>query len=170
MKVSVKLDSNNQLPAAYGKFANPEDFKNHYPLRSFPIQISELPAQTRTWAFTFTDPDSIPVCGFSWIHWSGANLPAEVLELPANASQQPPVAFLQGKNSTISSFIGETDPTIYEHYVGPTPPDQLHRYELRVYAVDQILPLTNGFWLNELQHALTGHILAHVKIILPYRA
>ena len=145
MKVSVKLDSNNQLPAAYGKFANPEDFKNHY-------------------------PDSIPVCGFSWIHWSGANLPAEVLELPANASQQPPVAFLQGKNSTISSFIGETDPTIYEHYVGPTPPDQLHRYELRVYAVDQILPLTNGFWLNELQHALTGHILAHAKIILPYRA
>lgn len=39
------------------------------------------------------------------------------------------------------------------------PPDQPHLYELHVYALDIELDLQNGFYLNELHHAMNDHIL-----------
>ncbi|MBA1393667.1 YbhB/YbcL family Raf kinase inhibitor-like protein, partial [Lactobacillus sp. XV13L] len=96
-------------------------------------------------------------------------LPADLTEIPENASQKPPFSMIQGKNSTASPYINETDPTISQRYVGPTPPTGIHQYELRVYALDKVLDLQPGFWMNELQHAMSGHILSHQKLILPYR-
>ncbi|RHW51964.1 YbhB/YbcL family Raf kinase inhibitor-like protein [Bombilactobacillus bombi] len=168
MKIEVALDQ-GRLPAKYGKFGAAADFKNQHPLRSFPIKISNLPEQAVSLALTFVDPDSIPVAGFQWIHWTAANLPINIQEIPENASQQPPFSFIQGKNSTASPYINEADASINQRYVGPTPPSGIHNYELRLYALDKKLDLKAGFWMNELQHAMEGHILEHQKLILPYR-
>ncbi len=168
MKITVKLNQ-GQLPKKYGKFGDAADFKGAYPLRSFPISIYEQPAQTASFALTLIDPDSIPVAGFPWIHWTAANLHGDLTEIPENSSQKPPFSMIQGKNSTASPYIQEKDPLICQHYVGPTPPQGVHNYELRIYALDQKLALTPGFWMNELLHAMEGHILTHQKIILPYR-
>lgn len=168
MKITVKLNQ-GQLPKKYGKFGDVADFKKQYPIISFPIRIYETPVQTASLALTLVDPDSIPVAGFPWIHWTAANLPNDLTEIPENSSQNPPFIMIQGKNSTASPYIKETDPLICEHYVGPTPPKGVHNYELRIYALDQELDLSPGFWMNELLHAMEGHILTHQKLILPYR-
>lgn len=45
-------------------------------------------------------------------------------------------------------------------YSGMTPPDKDHVYELHIFALDCMLELENGFWLNELYQKMEGHILA----------
>lgn len=167
MEINVKLD-NGFLPDAYGKRAPKDTYIKGQPSVSFPIEITDVPAGTKTLALTLVDPDSIPVCGFQWIHWTAANIPAHTTKIPANASQNAVLSFIQGKNSIAGALIGEKDTKINQHYIGPTPPDKTHDYELRVYALDTQLNLKNGFWMNELQHAMNGHIIDHRKFILPY--
>ncbi|CAJ1188914.1 PEBP family protein [Companilactobacillus paralimentarius DSM 13238 = JCM 10415] len=168
MDVNVSLP-NNLLPDKYGKHAAPEDIKNGKPLISFPIQLSNLPADTKTIALTFTDPDSIPVCGFEWIHWTMANIPNSQLEIPENFSRLAQSPIVQGKNSTASPlFDGPKD--LATGYNGPYPPDQTHDYILKVFALDDNLNLENGFWMNELLHQMDGHILDQAQITIPSRA
>ena len=45
-----------------------------------------------------------------------------------------------------------------------------HTYTLRVYALDNAPQLREGFWLNELLHAMEGHILGEAVAQLPARA
>ena len=40
-----------------------------------------------------------------------------------------------------------------------TPPDKSHTYELHIFALDEMLDLKNGFYLNELYEKMEGHIL-----------
>ena len=54
-------------------------------------------------------------------------------------------------------------------YNGPQPPDRDHTYTLRVYALDNAPQLREGFWLNELLHAMEGHILGEAVAQLPAR-
>jgi phosphatidylethanolamine-binding protein (PEBP) family uncharacterized protein len=39
-----------------------------------------------------------------------------------------------------------------------------------VYALDTKLPLTDGFWLNQLMDAMDGHILAEATQVVMGRA
>lgn len=45
-----------------------------------------------------------------------------------------------------------------------TPPDQAHTYELHVFALDCLLDLEMGFYLNELYHKMEQHILAQCTL------
>lgn len=168
MKINVSLP-NNLLPDKYGKYAAAEDIKNGKPLISFPIELSNIPADAKTIALTFTDPDSIPVCGFEWIHWTAANIPSTQVKLPENFSQITTTPVVQGKNSSASPLLdGPKD--VATGYNGPCPPDQTHDYVLHVFALDDNLDLENGFWMNELLHKMDGHILATAKKTIPSRA
>lgn len=168
MKVSVPLE-NGLLADEYGKYAPTSAMLADHPIKSFPITVTDLPTGTKTLALTFVDYDSTPVCGFTWIHWLAANIPATMTELPANASRDLGDQFVQGRNSNAGALVN-SDPQIITGYVGPQPPDQTHDYTLRIYALDNTLPLKNGYWLNEFIHAAHGHILDHGKIDLPSRA
>ncbi|WP_251545839.1 YbhB/YbcL family Raf kinase inhibitor-like protein [Limosilactobacillus caecicola] len=166
MKINVPLN-NALLPDQYGKFA-PENAKiGGNPSTSFPIQIKDAPAETAAYALVMIDHDSIPVCGFTWIHWIAANIPADWSTIPENASLELKDRFIQGKNSNASRFVNAEPAT---GYTGPTPPNGTHDYQLTVYALDTVLPLKNGYWLNEFLHQADGHILDQATITLPSRA
>ncbi|CAJ1193986.1 hypothetical protein CPR19088_GLDEOEPO_02262 [Companilactobacillus paralimentarius] len=168
MEITVSLP-NNLLPDKYGKYAAPDDIKNGKPVISFPIKLSDIPADAKTIAFTFTDPDSIPVCGFEWIHWTAANIPSSQPELPENFSRTATAPIVQGKNSSASPLLdGPKD--VATGYNGPYPPDQTHDYVLKVFALDDNLDLENGFWMNELLHKMNGHVLATAQQVIPSRA
>ena len=168
MEITVSLP-NNLLPDKYGKYAAADDIKNGKPIISFPIKLSDIPVDAKTIALTFTDPDSIPVCGFEWIHWTMANIPNSQLEIPENFSRLAQSPIVQGKNSTASPlFDGPKD--LATGYNGPYPPDQTHDYILKVFALDDNLNLENGFWMNELLHQMDGHILDQAQITIPSRA
>lgn len=166
MKVNVQLD-HGLLPDQYGKFAPDSNKIAGNPATSFPIQITDAPAGTKVFALVMVDYDSIPVCGFTWIHWIATNIPADWTTIPANASLELHDQFIQGKNSNASRFVNGAPQT---GYTGPTPPDKTHDYPLTVYALDQALPLQDGYWLNEFLHAAKGHILEQTTVVLPSRA
>lgn len=168
MQISVPL-INGYLPDKYGKYAPAQDMLADHPVRSFPIQITDAPTNTKSFALVFVDFDSTPVCGFTWIHWLAANLPTTMTDIPENASRSAKGQFVQGNNSNAGRLVNGDD-RIISGYVGPQPPDKDHDYTLTVYALDSTLPLTDGYWLNDFLHAAKGHVLAKAKATLPSRA
>lgn len=159
MKVTIPTE-NGLLPDKYGKYASSADYYHGNPCVSFPFKIEGAPTGTKSFAIIFIDFDSTPVCGFTWIHWLACNIPATMTEIPENFSQNATDGVIQGHNSCISRFLGnETDPKTVSRYIGPQPPDQNHDYSLYVYALDTMLDLKEGYYLNELRKAMKGHVL-----------
>ena len=112
---------------------------------SIPIKIENAPEETVSYAIVLDDKDSVPVCGFVWIHWLVADLVRN--ELGENESISPS-GFVQGATS----------------WYGMAPPNSPHTYEIHVYALDTKLGLKTGFFLNELYKAMDGHVLDYATL------
>lgn len=165
MYISTEFDT---IPDEYAKYAPEENKVNGSTVVSFPFQLHDIDPSMKYLHWAFLDDGSIPVCGFTWIHWSLANLPIDavmfakddptVLQIPADfsrsvVSMMPEV--LQGNNSHVSRFIGITDPNVAQRYAGPKPPNEDHFYMLRVWATKEPLQgLKQGFPLNKMYDAL----------------
>lgn len=124
---------------------------------SLPFQIEDAPEGTKSFAIVLEDKDAYPVTGgFVWIHWLAANIIRP--ELKENESQTAR-DFVQGLNSWTSIQGNHQSRELSCFYGGMTPPDQVHTYELHVFALDGLLDIGKGFLLNELYHKMEGHIL-----------
>ena len=130
--------------------------ENNVPSYSLPFKIEKAPENTSSFAFVLEDKDAYPVVGFTWIHWLGANLKKS--EVKENESQTS-TDFIQGANSWISVQGNQQDREQASYYGGMTPPDKAHTYELHIFALDKVLDLKRGFYLNELYEKMDGHIL-----------
>ncbi len=156
MKITSKGIVNGIIEDKYGKRGS-ECNVNGMPTYSLPIKIEQAPANTKSFAIVLEDKDAIPVSGgFSWIHWAAANIQRN--EIAENESQSA-TDFVQGINSWISAQGGNQAVELSTFYGGMCPPNAPHLYELHVFALDTILDLENGFYVNELYHAMRGHIL-----------
>jgi hypothetical protein len=136
------------------------------PTWSLPLKIEDAPEGTKSFALILEDKDAIPVCGFSWIHWTVANLTRR--ELAENESQTAE-DFVQGTNSW-SGKLYALDRYDTSAYGGMSPPDQPHVYELHVFALDKMLEVETGFYMNELYKKMQGHILASETLTGIYNA
>ena len=166
MKVKVKLNERGYLPDKYTKHTSANFRVDGKPAVSFPIEVDDLPTGTKTIALYMKDFDSVPVCGFVWIHWLAANIDASHTIIPENTSLKPQFELVQGSNSNASKLLsGETGPKI--GYTGPQPPTGIHDYTLTVYALDTKLGLSEGYWLNEFLKKADKHILEKKNINLP---
>ncbi|MBD5429552.1 YbhB/YbcL family Raf kinase inhibitor-like protein [Lactobacillus sp.] len=167
MQIQVPL-VNGFLADEYTKFATDADRINGKPAKSFPISIKDVPSGTKSLAIYFKDFDSVPVCGFVWIHWLAANIPV-IDKIPSDASRKKPFDFVQGSNSNCSRFLPENSgPQI--GYTGPQPPIGIHDYELTIYALDNTLELEDGYYLNDFLEKIEGHVLEKQNVILPATA
>ena len=155
MKVTSTAIVNGLIQDEYGKFG--QNFIDDMPSYSMPFQIVDAPKGTVSYAVILDDKDSVPVCGFVWVHWLVANLKKETVV--ANESVSDTVDFVQGNNSWNEPLYG-----------GMAPPDKDHVYDLTVYALDKELSLQNGFSLTELESQMDGHILASYCLQGKYRA
>jgi hypothetical protein len=167
MQLTVPVNDQCFLPDAYGKYADEADKVGGSCVRSFPFEVEELPEGTRALAWIFMDWDSIPVCGFPWIHWCAQLSVAEgaaSVEVPDDASRAGLAGLTQGYNS--SAKLERDTPA---GYVGPCPPNGDHIYTLRVVALDEPLDLTEPYWANELVNAAREHVLEEISIDLPSR-
>ena len=139
------------------------------PTHSFHLAWSDLPEKTLSLALIFIDHDAIPVCGFSWIHWTVANIDPALGELHEGASAQG--GLLEGVTSWVSGILPEAWKLSHEEatgYGGCAPPDKPHTYTIELYALDKKLQLTRGFFMNELIHAMTGHVLENAVLSAKY--
>ena len=143
MKIESNGIINGKILDKYGKRG--KDKKFGMPTLSLPLTIEDEPKGTKSFAIIFDDPDSVPVCGYVWIHWLVANLTKKTLK--ENDSLES-FDFIQGKNSWNDNSYG-----------GPCPPNCPHRYRLRVFALDTLLNLRGDFLLEQLEKEMKGHIL-----------
>ena len=146
---------NGFISTKYGGYGTQFN-ENNVPSYSLPFKIENAPENTSSFAFVLEDKDAYPVVGFTWIHWLGANLKKS--EVKENESQTA-TDFIQGANSWISVQGNQQDREQASYYGGMTPPDKAHTYELHIFALDKVLDLKRGFYLNELYEKMDGHIL-----------
>lgn len=156
MKVTSTGIMNGQIDDKYGKFGL-ELNENGMPTYSLPFKVENAPTSTVSFAIVLEDKDAFPVSGgFSWIHWTAANITRN--EIKENESQTA-TDFIQGVNSWISVQGGQQSHELSSFYGGMAPPNEAHLYELHVYALDSMLELENGFYMNDLYKKMDGHIL-----------
>lgn len=140
--------------------------ENGIPNYSIPFSIYEAPKETKSFAAVLYDLDAYQSTkGFPWIHWTIANLTkANVL---ANESQST-TEFVQGVNSWHSPLSINQTKELSSCYGGMTPHDGSHMYTLKIFALDTVLSLENGFYLNELVKSMREHILATATLEANY--
>lgn len=160
MRIISEVMNGGEIPIRFGKYGTE---KNAYgiPCVSIPFSIADAPEGTVSYALILDDADAVPVCGFTWIHWIAANIKKTVI--PENDSAD--ADYVQGINSWLQTY--GKDGSV--GYGGMTPPDAPHSYTLKVFALDTELDLQEGFFLNELMHAMKGHILAEAEVEGIYR-
>ena len=131
MKISADF---TVIPDAFAKAAPPENCIDGTPIVSFPFYIDALDPAVQFLHWEFVDPDSIPVCGFQWNHWSLANLPVDALmydfndshalAIPADFSRTVSAMIpetIQGRTSAASPLLQgrSSDPAVTMRYNGP---------------------------------------------------
>ncbi|MGL4952282.1 MAG: YbhB/YbcL family Raf kinase inhibitor-like protein [Culicoidibacterales bacterium] len=165
MKITSIAITNGIIDDHYGKRGEVNEFG--MPVVSLPLTFHDYPEATVSFAIFLEDKDAIPVSGgFSWIHWTAANI--TTADLKADAAREL-AGIVQGVNSWISAQGGNQEKIACATYGGMAPPNADHSYDIHVYALDTILDLQPGYYANELFHAMHGHILAEALLKGTYR-
>jgi Raf kinase inhibitor-like YbhB/YbcL family protein len=138
-------------------FENEADIPDLYTCRgkniSPPLAFCNAPEGTRSYALIMEDLDT-PVGTIT--HWVVYNIPAEFGGLPAGIARG---RFLengisQGRNGMFR--FG---------YMGPCPPWGRHRYPLRVFALDRMIPTGSAINKRKLLRMSENHILAEAVLL-----
>ena len=116
-----------------------------------PLEISDIPENTKSLVIIVDDPDAP---GQTWTHWLLWNIPpdTEVIE-----EDIVPDEAVRGLND-----FDQLD------YGGPCPPSGMHRYFFRLYALDKMLLLKEGASRDDLENAMNGHIIEEVELVGTY--
>jgi Raf kinase inhibitor-like YbhB/YbcL family protein len=114
-----------------------------------PLLIHDLPEGTASLALIVDDPDA-PMG--TWDHWVAYNIPLTE-EIGENAAEVGDA----GSNSWGRTGWG-----------GPCPPDGMHRYLFRIYALGSTLGLDRGATKEQLLAALEGNTLGEAELVGTY--
>jgi hypothetical protein len=117
-----------------------------------PLHIAGVPAETESLALVVDDPDAMEPAGKIWDHWLVWNVDPDQTEIPEDWSPESAEAD-EGQND-----YGE------HGYGGPNPPDRAHTYRFMLYALDTDLALSSAADKDQLQDAMTGHVLADARL------
>lgn len=131
----------SQIPDRYGY-----KFDNVNP----PLKIENIPDDAISLVLIMDDPDAFSAVGKIWVHWTLWNISPHISEILENSI---PDDCVQG----ITDFeeIG---------YGGPAPPDKIHTYIFKVFALDTILDLKEGCTRIQLEAAMIGHIISEANL------
>lgn len=119
-----------------------------------PLTWNDPPSGTVSLAIVCDDPDAP---GGTWVHWLIYNLPPQTRSLPENIDDFPPGTQL-GRNDFKQLSYG-----------GPCPPNGIHRYFFKLYALDTVLDLPDGATKDRLEAAMEGHILTRADLLGRYQ-
>lgn len=148
--ISPEFQSGDAIPVRYT--CQGEDI-------SPPLKWSGVPAETKSLALIFDDPDAT---GGPLAHWVIYNIPPPPNNrgLPENvgAAEELGGGGVQGRND-----FGDIE------YRGPCPPeDSEHRYYFRLYALDIELNLPPGANRQQVLDNIRDHILEHTELMVRF--
>lgn len=115
------------------------------------LEFVDVPKKTKSLVLIVDDPD-VPLVlrgDRNFDHWVLFNIPPETGKILENSS-----AGVSGKNTR-----GELG------WVRPCPPDTLHRYFFKLYALDEVLDLEEGVEKEGLYKVMEGKILEKSVLI-----
>lgn len=112
-----------------------------------PLKIYGVPEEASSLVLIVDDPDA-PIG--NWDHWVIFNIPKETSNIAEDSSPKG----IRGENSW--EKLG---------YGGPCPPDGEHRYIFKLYALDIFLDLQEGSNKQEVEGAMSGHILEQAQLV-----
>lgn len=140
MKITSSIFKNNSpIPSQYtcdGLNVNP------------PLSFAEIPSTTQSLALISDDPDA-PMG--TWVHWTLWNIDPATKGIFENSV---PLGAVQGMTS-----FGENA------YGGPCPPSGIHHYYFKLYALDTGLDLPASAKKEDLEKAMSGHVLAEAELV-----
>jgi hypothetical protein len=149
---SSAFSQNGEIPAKYtcdGKDVSP------------PLAWSGLPAGTKSLALIVDDPDAPDPAApkMTWVHWVLYNIPPGATGLPEGVkSGELPKGTKEGLNDWKRTGYG-----------GPCPPIGRHRYFLKLYALDVVLPELGKATKQDLERAMRGHVLVSAELVGTYK-
>jgi Raf kinase inhibitor-like YbhB/YbcL family protein len=111
-----------------------------------PLQISHVPAKTRSFVLIVDDIDT-PQGTF--VHWLVWNIAADTQVIAQNSV--PPGSYI-GRNG-----FGTTG------YGGPCPPNGQHRYVFRLYALDTEVVIAAGAQKQQVIDAMNTHVITETE-------
>jgi Raf kinase inhibitor-like YbhB/YbcL family protein len=109
------------------------------------LEFVNIPERTRSFVLIVHDPDAP---SGDWTHWLVFNIPANKLEIGEGE-----VPGIEGVND-----FGRT------RWGGPCPPQGTHRYFFELYALDVLLPLSEGVTRREVEAGMKEHILGKADL------
>lgn len=142
MKIKSVFNNMEKIPSKYtadGNNTNP------------PLEILDLPSNTKTLVLIVDDPDA--PAGI-WTHWILFNIPI-INRINENSV---PKGAMQGMNDFKRLRYG-----------GPSPPSGTHRYFFKLYALDTKLNLPEAARKSDIELAMKNHILAKAELIGLYQ-
>lgn len=139
MTISTAFKNGQEIPAAYtcmGENISP------------PLQLDQVPQNTRSMVLIFEDLDASP----PWTHWLVFNIPAGCRRV--NAGQIPP---------------GGTEGLANNHsfgYEGPCPRyfKGTHHYRMTVFALNRMLDINTAYERTTIEKAMKAHLLDKAAI------
>jgi len=114
------------------------------------------PANTVNYAIIMDDPDA-PMGTF--VHWVVYNIPASDTGLALHFPMDSTLSNGIKQGFTSFQIIG---------YGGPCPPDGMHRYFFKLYALNAKLNIPAGLTKTQLLNAMKGHILGETELMGKY--
>lgn len=125
-----------------------------------PLEWTDAPAGTRSFALIVDDPDAPDPAApkRTWVHWVLYNLPASATRLSADAD---------GSGLPEGTRVGRNDWNRAE-WGGPCPPIGRHRYFHKLYALDTELPDLGEATKSEVEQALRGHVIEQAELVGTY--
>ena len=136
--------NNGEIPSKYTC-----DDKNISP----PLEISDVPKNAKSLVLIMDDPDAIKPAEKVWDHWIVFNIPADTTKI--NEGEEP--KGIHGRGTGGNS-----------KYSGPCPPDAMHRYFFKLYALDTNLEVREGASKREVEESMKGHILDQATLMGTY--
>jgi Raf kinase inhibitor-like YbhB/YbcL family protein len=124
-----------------------------------PLQWSNVPAGTRSFALVLYDPDGL--LGQGVVHWVAYGIPGNVTSFAEGEMAKQSEKFVGGKGTRDNAL-----------YIGPCPPvgDALHHYVFTLIATDlEPGALKAGLTRDELYTAIRGHAKGGTSIVGRYR-
>lgn len=138
---SSAFEAGGRIPAKYGysqQNVNPS------------LTIPGTPDVAESLTLIMDDPDALEPAGKVWLHWLVWNISPDRAEIPEAWS---PTDAIEGMND-----FGERG------YGGPEPPDAVHTYRFKLFALDTHLDLNPDTTVEGIGRAMADHIIAQTQL------
>ena len=119
-----------------------------------PLTIDKIPSDAKSMTLIMDDPDAMGAVGKVWVHWIMWNINPTTTEI---TESMIPSGSVEGMTD-----FGEVG------YGGPAPPDKIHTYVFKLYALDSVLDLSSESSKADVEKAMEGHIIEQTQLTGAY--